>query len=557
MRLAKPSAGPYFPRAVRPGQPRLPRSYGRRAGVAQLVEQDFRKVEVGGSSPSAGTIRLNTGPGRLLFSSIPFLYVFLPVVLVGFHLLSRHVGMVAAAVWLTAASLVFYGYWKIDYLALLLGSILLNYICGRLLQATAGGLARGILTAGLAGNLALLGYFKYAAFFCRAVLSDTAACAPVSFELPLAISFFTFTQIAFLVDVYRRQVSDLDPLRYALFVVFFPHLIAGPIVHYHAVGPQLADRKRFRISAENLAIGGAVFAVGLFKKVALADRFGEIAGPVFLAADSSTVITAVSAWAGMLAYGLQLYFDFSGYSDMAVGLALMFGIRFPANFHSPYKATSLIEFWRRWHITLSLFLRDYLYIPLGGSRAGALRRYLNLLVTMLLGGLWHGANWTFLLWGGLHGLGLALNHLWRAVVPAAWQPALRHPAAIAASWLLTMLFVFLCWVCFRAGSLDAALKLYAAMLGQTSGAAEHVAVLAYPKLRQVAWLAGGLLLCLLSPNTNQLFGIPVRGLTVTPPAALLRFNYRLVDLLAITLLLALSLVKLLNNAPSEFLYFDF
>lgn len=486
----------------------------------------------------------------MLFSSTPFLYVFLPLALFGFYLLQRRFGLTAAALWLTLASLAFYGHWNISDVPLLVGSTLGNYGLGLLLQRRPGR-AQVLLGLGVAGNLLLLGYYKYAAFFCG-IVAASGNCAGLPTELPLAISFFTFTQIAFLVDVHRGQVQDRDPLRYGLFVVFFPHLIAGPIVHYRDVGPQLADRGMFRITAETLTLGGAVFTVGLFKKVMLADRFGEIASPVFAAADTVAGIGAGNAWIGAVAYTLQLYFDFSGYSDMAVGLALMFGIRFPANFHSPYKAASLIEFWRRWHITLSLFLRDYLYIPLGGSRRGGLRRYANLLVTMLLGGLWHGANWTFLVWGGLHGLGLAINHLWRAAAPMPMQAALQHPAGRAAAWLLTMLVVVLCWVCFRAGSIEAAGKLYAAMAG-LGGDAAVIKVQA----KQYLLLVAGILICLLAPNTNQLFAIPVRGLTVTPPAPLLRFDYRFVDLAVLVLLLAVSLATLLNNAPSEFLYFDF
>jgi len=487
----------------------------------------------------------------VLFSSATFIYLFLPLALFGFHLLQRRFGLTAAALWLTIASVAFYGYWNIADVPLLVGSTLVNFGIGLLLQRRRGA-AQLLLAAGVAGNLLLLGYYKYAAFFCGAV-AEAGSCTGLPGDLPLAISFFTFTQIAFLVDVHRGQVQDRDPLRYGLFVTFFPHLIAGPIVHYRDVGPQLADRAAFRITSESLALGGSLFVAGLFKKVVLADRLASIATPIFQAADAGTIISTATAWTGALAYTLQLYFDFSGYSDMAIGLALMFGIRFPANFHSPYKATSLIDFWRRWHITLSLFLRDYLYIPLGGNRHGPVRRYVNLLVTMLLGGLWHGANWTFLLWGLLHGIGLTVNHLWRGLAPAGWQGMQTRPAARAVAWLATMTFAVVCWVSFRAGSLDAAGSLYAAMAGLSAGDPDAVPM----EARHILLLVIAMLVCLLLPNTNQVFGIAVRGIRLQAPWPPLVFDYRLADFLVMAGMMLASLYYLLINAPSEFLYFDF
>ena len=325
--------------------------------------------------------------------------------------------------------------------------------------------AKAILVAGIAANLGLLGYYKYANFFVdnlNALLGNNLILETII--LPLAISFFTFQQIAYLVDAYRGETHEYSFLHYALFVTFFPQLIAGPIVHHHEMLPRFARSTIYRLKAEHLAVGLTIFTLGLFKKVVLADGVAVYATPVFNAAEAGTALTFFEAWGGALAYTFQLYFDFSGYSDMAIGLARMFGIRLPLNFNSPYKATSIIDFWRRWHITLSRFLRDYLYIPLGGSRKGEARRLTNLLITMLLGGLWHGAGWTFVLWGGMHGCYLVFNNIWRK-----WRSSRGHlhgtPAGRFFAWLLTMLAVIVAWVPFRAEGLAATQNMLGAMLG--------------------------------------------------------------------------------------------
>ena len=325
--------------------------------------------------------------------------------------------------------------------------------------------AKTILVAGIAANLGLLGYYKYANFFVdnlNALLGNNLILETII--LPLAISFFTFQQIAYLVDAYRGETHEYSFLHYALFVTFFPQLIAGPIVHHHEMLPQFARSTIYRLKAEHLAVGLTIFTLGLFKKVVLADGVAVYATPVFNAAEAGTALTFFEAWGGALAYTFQLYFDFSGYSDMAIGLARMFGIRLPLNFNSPYKATSIIDFWRRWHITLSRFLRDYLYIPLGGSRKGEARRLTNLLITMLLGGLWHGAGWTFVLWGGLHGCYLVVNNIWRK-----WRASRGHlhstPVGRFFAWLLTMLAVIVAWVPFRAEGMGAIQIMLSAMFG--------------------------------------------------------------------------------------------
>ena len=324
-----------------------------------------------------------------------------------------------------------------------------------------------ILLLGLAFNLGLLGYYKYSGFFVENINFLSGAEVNIAdIALPLAISFFTFQQVAYLIDASRGITSEYRFSHYALFVTFFPQLIAGPIVHHKEMLPQFMQNKALRFTLENLAVGLTIFFIGLFKKAVLADGVAPYANPVFSTAAAGETLTFFQAWGGTLAYTMQLYFDFSGYSDMAIGSARLFGIRLPLNFHSPYKATSIIEFWRRWHMTLSRFLRDYLYIPLGGSRCGKTRRYMNLLITMLLGGLWHGAGWTFVIWGGLHGLYLIINHAWhrlcgiigikRSIAPKTTQ---------FFAWLLTFTAVVISWVFFRAADFNSALIILNGMAG--------------------------------------------------------------------------------------------
>jgi alginate O-acetyltransferase complex protein AlgI len=404
----------------------------------------------------------------MLFNSFPFLLLFLPVTLAGFFVCAAW-RIRAAAIWLTAASLFFYGWWDVRFLGLLVPSFLFNFVAGRALgrMANAGQdrRRRVLLAAVIGANLLVLGYFKYANF----LLTDLDAAfgadlGPLDVILPLGISFFTFTQIAFLVDAARGEVRHFDFPHYALFVTWFPHLIAGPILHHAEMMPQFRDPRTYRPLAENLAVGLSYLVLGLSKKCLIADGFAPDVAAVFNAAHQGGPLGMLHAWQGALAYTLQLYFDFSGYSDMAVGLSRMFGIRLPFNFNSPYKAVGIIDFWRRWHMTLSRFLRNYLYIPLGGNRRGRTRRYVNLMLTMLLGGLWHGANWTFVLWGGLHGLYLVLNHAWRAIRPARLDrlpAALRKGAAVALTFVATVAG----WVIFRAPDLGTAGRIFAGMAG--------------------------------------------------------------------------------------------
>jgi alginate O-acetyltransferase complex protein AlgI len=411
----------------------------------------------------------------MLFHSQAFILGFLPACLAGCFLLGRFAGRTWAMAWLLAASLFFYGWWNPRFVLLLLGSIAANYVLGqrilRLARTAHPTAARRWLIAGVAGNLALLGWFKYADFLLHVA---APGAAPLGIFLPLAISFFTFQQIMFLVDSARQDRADPGLLTYATFVAFFPHLIAGPIVRPKDIIPQLQHRDVAIPNAANLVDGLTLFLLGLAKKLVLADMFGGFADIGFNAASDGATLSLFEAWYAVLAYSLQIYFDFSGYSDMAIGLARMLNVQFPLNFASPYQARNIAEFWRRWHITLGAFLREYVYFPLGGSRCGALRHSTNLLGTMLLCGLWHGAAWRFVLWGGLHGLYLVLHAHCRVTLPRALAQA------------LTLLAVIVAWVPFRATSAPATLSMLAGMAGLHGVVLPQMVVHALPMLGTVA-----------------------------------------------------------------------
>ena len=390
----------------------------------------------------------------MLFNSYAFIFIFLPVTLLGFHLIGSCSQHRAAIAWLVAMSLIFYSWWNPSYLALLLLSILVNYLFGLTLACYK---YKFILSVGIAANLVLLSFFKYTNFFLdnlSMALGGDYQIAPLI--LPLAISFFTFQQITYLADAYRGRANEYGFLRYCLFVSFFPQLIAGPIVHHKEILPQFVCATFYRLKSVHLAVGLTIFTIGLFKKVVIADEMALYANPIFDAALNGQAISFIDGWGAAIAYSFQLYFDFSGYSDMAIGLARMFGIRLPVNFFSPYKANNIIDFWRRWHMTLSRFLRDYIYIPMGGNK----RRVVSILFTMLLGGLWHGAGWTFILWGGLHGLYLLINHAWQTFMLA--QPS-SHTCWTGR--VLTFILVIIGWVLFRAGSWDVFIAMLLGMTG--------------------------------------------------------------------------------------------
>lgn len=400
----------------------------------------------------------------MLFNSYQFMFGFLPVALFVFFLLSRTKTPVAQLIWLAVWSCVFYAYWKKSYLFVLLCSVLVNYCVARCLMAKKSKL---IFALGICFNIAVIMYFKYTGFLLENFNAITQANFYVPhIVLPLGISFITFQKIAYLVDVYRGKVVEKNFLRYLVFISFFPQLIAGPIVHYNPLMSQFSVNKPKRMRYENMVIGITLFIIGLSKKELLADTLSTYADPAFSASMASVHLTFFESWIGILAYTFQIYFDFSGYSDMAIGLARMFGIRLPVNFNSPYKSINIIEFWRRWHITLSHFLRDYVYIPLGGNRKGEFRKFVNLMATMLIGGLWHGANWTFVIWGGIHGSLLTVNHLWRECCEKLGWHRIRDVFLYKAfAFGTTFFFVAVAWVFFRIPNRAAAKFMLEGMMG--------------------------------------------------------------------------------------------
>jgi len=387
----------------------------------------------------------------MLFNSYEFIFLFLPITFfIYFYLNKKHLTE-ASKGFLVFASLFFYSWWSIAYLPLIIISMLFNYSLGRELSKNQKIKKhynkKTILTIGITFNLLLLGYFKYSDFFIENFNTIFSTSVPLlHLLLPLAISFYTFQQIAYLVDSYRSESKEYDFLNYAVFVTFFPQLIAGPIVHHAEMMPQFAKLKNKVTNYHNIALGLFIFSMGLFKKVAIADTFAIWATRGF---DATEQLDMVLAWITSLSYTFQLYFDFSGYTDMAIGIALIFNIKLPINFNSPYKATSIQDFWRRWHITLSRFLKDYIYIPLGGNRKGESRTYLNLFATFVLGGIWHGAGWTFVFWGVLHGTALVIHRLWQS---------LGFKLNRILAWFITFNFINIAWVFFRAKEFDDALK---------------------------------------------------------------------------------------------------
>ena len=507
----------------------------------------------------------------MLFNSWIFLLGFLPVTLAGFFLLGRRSPVMGAA-WLAAASLFFYGWWDLRYVPLLLASICVNYGCSTVLASGPARRRKTLLIAAIAANLALLGYYKYAGFFVASIAELLARPLPaLHVILPVGISFFTFTQIAFLVDTYRGQVRERRFVHYLLFVTYFPHLIAGPVLHHKEMMPQFADRGIFRLSQENIAAGASIFFIGLAKKVLLAYNLAPYAGALFNQPGEPSLLLA---WSGVLAYAFQLYFDFSGYSDMAIGLSRLFGVKLPLNFDSPYKAANIAEFWRRWHMTLSRFLRDYLYIPLGGNRHGGARRYLNLMITMVLGGLWHGAGWNFLVWDALHGVFLGVHGAWGSLAAR-----LRFSTTSAAwrvfSTALTFVAVCTAWVFFRAPDLASALAIVDGLYGGNGVALpDALARFLLPVQPLLAamnvsfylgggsafidgwrWICLAALLAFACPNTQQIMRLVAPALDAKPVGSYLVWQPTRRWAAAIACLALASMLSL--NRPAEFLYFQF
>ncbi|HOS28895.1 MAG TPA: MBOAT family protein [Deltaproteobacteria bacterium] len=469
----------------------------------------------------------------MLFNSFSYILVFLPAAAAGYYLLGRWNHMLSRYL-LVAVSLLFFICGGLHSLPHLLASIGVNYVLGRgILRYGDNRVRKGLLVAGIVFNVLFLGVFKYADFFIENVsLLIHSGIAPLGLVMPLAISFYTFQQIAYLVDCYRGDAVKSSFLDYCLFVTFFPKLLAGPILRQRELLPQFGPAYRVKVDYRNLCIGLAIFSLGLVKRVVFADTFGLWADAGFKAGATHTF---VEAWISSLSYTFQIYFDFSGYTDMAIGSAYFFNIRLPINFDSPYKALTIQDFWRRWHITLSRFLRDYIYIPLGGNRRGEARAYSNILITFLIGGIWHGAGWTFFLWGALHGTASVVQRIWHRL-------GLRLPKFLA--WFITFNFINLAWVFFRAENLRDALEIIKAMFGFTvfSGGVlfEHIS----GKQQNFTWLilAVSIATVFFMKNTNS---IPERF----QPTGW-RLAYQVVVILT-------GLLFLNSMMPSEFIYFDF
>jgi D-alanyl-lipoteichoic acid acyltransferase DltB (MBOAT superfamily) len=486
------------------------------------------------------------GKGPMLFNSYSFIFLFLPIVLLGYFALGRRSDL-APVVWLASASLAFYAFSGAQFVPLLLASIAFNYGVGYLLIARKlSPRARlAVLATGVSGDLIVLGIFKYAGFFVANLNALLSTGLIVNIVLPVGISFYTFTQIAFLVDAYRGNVARYALPHYALFVTYFPHLIAGPILHHRDMIQQFERTETKRPDPHLILCGLIIFAIGLFKKTCLADGIQPLVAQAF----GPNTPTFDQAWIGALAYTFQLYFDFSGYSDMAIGMSLMFGIFLPLNFNSPYKATSIVDFWRRWHMTLSQFLRDYLYIPLGGNRHGRVLRYVNLMITMLLGGLWHGAAWTFIAWGALHGVYLCINHAWSNFGP---KVALKAPPrfvrlAEITGAALTFLAVVIAWVLFRAPDMATALSVLSKMADPSNialGRVEMVYALFVAIYAALVWFA---------PNTQEIMGYDHRNRIVGEGLRAQRMKP--LFLYATAAVLAFGILGIQQH--SEFIYFRF
>ncbi len=490
----------------------------------------------------------------MLFNSVEYIFFFLPITFfIYFFLLNKRL-IVGAKGFLVFASLFFYSWWNPIYLPIILVSMLFNYTVGNILNKDAVHAKvskKSILIFGIITNLALLGYFKYADFFIENynyIWNENIGL--YNLALPLGISFFTFQQISYLIDSYRKETSEYDFLNYALFVTFFPQLIAGPIVHHKEMMPQFASKWNLVKRYKNIALGLFVFSIGLFKKVVIADTFAVWATTGF---DKVEHLNMIEAWVTSLSYTFQLYFDFSGYTDMAIGAALLFNIKLPINFDSPYKALDIQDFWRRWHITLSHFLRDYIYIPLGGSRVSEFRVYTNLMITFLLGGLWHGAGWTFVFWGFLHGLALVIHRIWN-----------KHGFTMhkVLAWLITFNFINLAWVFFRAKDFSDAVKIVKEMFNFKAIIVSEKFADLFKYLTHISinshidkhyhfifdftltWYLLGAFLIISLQNSMEL-------------SKEFKLNKKYMFLTIIYFIIPLFIMLYMQNRVSEFLYFDF
>ena len=467
----------------------------------------------------------------MLFNSYVYILLFLPLVWIVYFLLNKYKLSLLSRSFLVFASIFFYSFWNIKYLPLLLSSLLVNYSIGNSFKYHK---KKVILIIGIIFNVLLLGYFKYMDFFINNINNIFHFNIPLlHIALPLAISFFTFQQIAYLVDSYRGETKEYNFLNYILFITFFPQLIAGPIVHHKEVMPQFSSKRNLFINFKNISLGLFIFSIGLFKKLVIAD---SLAIWVNYGYNHINELNSIESWIISLSYTFQLYFDFSGYTDMAIGSALLFNIKLPINFNSPYKAHNIQDFWRRWHITLSRFLRDYIYIPLGGNRKGKIRTYFNLFVTFLIGGIWHGAGWTFVIWGLLHGLALIVHRIWSNF---------NIKLHFIIKWFITFIFINIAWVFFRANNIFDALSVLKKMFIFDDIPISIKEILEFGVAQQmdglqvlVVFLVS--IILIFCKNTNELVNI---------------FKPKKVYLIMISFLFAFAFLFL--NKNSIFLYFNF
>ena len=426
----------------------------------------------------------------------------MPVVFTGFFLLAKF-SQRGAIGWLAIASVFFYGYWNILALPVLTMSIIVNYYFGTLISKPHLKYRQSVLVLAIVTNIAALAYYKYTNFFIDTVnelliLMDVDPLDSVGIILPIGISFFTFTQIAFLIDSFQDKVKEPHFIHYTLFVSFFPHLLAGPLLHHKQMMPQFSKIENFTIQHEKIVIGLSIFAIGLAKKILIADTLNGYVSSFYDNLAQGANPNFLASWLAAIGYTFQLYFDFSGYSDMAVGAALLFGIWMPFNFNSPFRATSIIDFWQRWHITLTKYVGDYLYTPITLKfvrLSQGLPVFFEILCSLviptvlifLILGFWHGANWTFVIFGGMHGFYIVINHLWRKIFPLPRKKNGKgrryNIVKIAAAWLLTFLAVNIASVMFRSESVPIALAIYKGMLGLNGYSLGYMADI-------YAWLAG-------------------------------------------------------------------
>lgn len=513
----------------------------------------------------------------MLFNSAEFLFLFLPLVYIVFQILARYGQLKLLLLWLTLSSLFFYGWWNPSYLILILTSIGVNYTCGRLLSSDRSPHYRkNALLIGLVFNLGLLGYYKYANFFVGNInylLADDINLQTI--VLPLAISFFTFQQFTYLVDSYKGLTESHSFLEYCLFVTFFPQLIAGPIVHHKDMLVQFQTLHQQQEILKNLVLGCSIIAIGLFKKVVLADSFAQYATPFFQQAEEGQLFMTLDTLLATFSYTFQLYFDFSGYSDMAIGLACLFGLKLPVNFFSPFRARNISDFWRTWHATLARFLRDYVYAPLGGFLCSPNRQRFNLFMTMFAGGVWHGAGWTFFVYGILHGMYAVIHQLWRIKVsgPLGFVGNRFYDAT---SQLFTFLLVALTLIVFRAESIHSAIDIvgYLFNSGSFELSAQYMKILEAStaltflqtlshgmdiQLLIVLSLCAALIICWCLPNTYHLFRrydvAILEQRIVREPVINIQWGPNLAWAVGLGTLLALALIGL--GGESEFIYFQF